>query len=75
MVLGFAHVILTNDAEHLWQAILFCFIGVSVAPTSSGSYGDFQLLLVEEDLTRTIIGIFECMGRTIDVGHLEDLPT
>ena len=35
-----------------------------VAPTPSGSYGDFQLLPVEEDPTCTNIQIFACMDRT-----------
>ena len=37
---------------------LILFIGFSVAPTPYWSYGDFQLLLVKEDPTRTDIGIF-----------------
>ena len=41
-------------------------MGFSFALKTSGSYGDFQLLLVEKDPTRTNIGIFACMGRTTD---------
>ena len=42
------------------------FAGFSVATTPSGSYGDFQLFLVEEDPTRTDIGIFAYMCRKIN---------
>ena len=53
---------------HLYSIFVFVylFIAFSVAPTSSGSYDDFQLLLVQEDPRRTNIGIFACMGRTTD---------
>ena len=50
--------------EDLSIVCVFCFIGFSVEPTLSGSYGDFQLLLVEEDPTGTNIEIFACIGRT-----------
>ena len=45
---------------------LVCFIGFSVASKPSGSCGDFQLLVVEEDPTCTNIGILSCIGRTND---------
>ena len=41
-----------------------------MGPTPSGSYGDVQLFLVEEDPTRTIIGIFACTGRTTDASQI-----
>ena len=43
--------------------------------TPSGSYGDFQLFLVEEEYTGMNIRIFAYIGRTTDTaGQLEDLP-
>ena len=44
--------------------VLFVFYGFSVAPTPLGLYGDFQLLLMEEDPTHT--NVFASMGRTND---------
>jgi hypothetical protein len=44
-----------------YYLILFGFL---VTLTPSGSYGDFQLLLVEEDPTCTNMGIFACTVRT-----------
>ena len=42
------------------------FVWFSVAPKHSGSYSNFQLLLVKEDPRRTNIGIYVCIGRTTD---------
>ena len=38
------------------------FLGFTVAPTPLGSYGDLQLLLVEEDPTHTNIENFRMYG-------------
>ena len=49
---------------------IFYLIGFySRTATHLGSYGDFQHLLVEEDPTRTNIGLFARMGRTNDAPH------
>ena len=51
--------------------LLFLLCVFSVTPTPLESYGDFQLLMVEKDPTRTNIRIFACMGRTIDAPQLQ----
>ena len=53
--------------EKLLHTNVYLFIWFSVAPTPSWPNGDFQLLLVEEDLTCTNIRIFARMGRTTDI--------
>ena len=52
--------------QKLDLSIYLLFLGFSIAPTPSGSYGDFQLLLVEEDPAYMNIRIFTCIGRTTD---------
>ena len=48
------------------QIYLLIYYGFLVAPTHSRQNGDNQLFLVEEEPTRTNIGIFARMDRTTD---------
>ena len=45
------------------------FVNISLC-TLSGQRGDIHLLLLDEEYTRTNIGISECMGRTTDALHV-----